>query len=1183
MARPRRVALPWLVLVAFIGPLFGGLVTPPGPAPQPELAVSGASDAMAAAVTWPPSGGLVIAEVVTGGTSASDEYVEVANGGSVPVDVAGLEIVYVTSSGGTVTRKASWSTPLLLEPGRHLLVANTSGSFATVADATYSGGFAATGGALVLRPVGGAPIDAVGWGDATNGFVEGVAAPAPPPGSSIERLPGGAAGNGQDTNVNATDFFVNAFPVPQSLAAPPAPGPSPSPNPSPEPSPSPSPSAEPSPSPSPSPEPSPNPEPSPSPSPDPSPSPSPSPDPSPDPTPPPSPSPEPSPSPLPSPTPSVTPIATARLLSDGATVTVEGTLTTALGAVESGRGAFLQDASGGIALYLDAPALETWPAGSLVRAGGPLDDRYGQRTIRVTWADLVLVGTSALPAPEQSTTGGAGEDREGRRLTVAGTVTEAPSSLTDGLGLTVDDGSGPLRVVVAAGALGEAHVSTGSTVVATGPLGQRDSSGTGSAGYRLFVTLPGELLVVAPSPSPSPSPTPSPSPSPSPSAEPSPGPSLEPSPEPSPSPVASPSSEPSRPPGGVSIVEARALPIGTTVRVTGVVTAEAGRLGHPALLAIEDATAGIVIHLADGLVRPSRGELVDATGTLAEPNGQLELRVTAGGWLIAGSGALPAPSPAAAADLGEATEARLLTLEGTVAAAPRRSASGDIAVDVIDAAGGRVRVMADTSSGVASSALRSGTTYRLTGVVGQRASRKGRLDGYRLWLRDPSDIAQTGAPSPSASADPSADPSPDPSATAAATGGPPTAGAIPIATAIFGGKGAVTIEAVVTAGPALLDGTGRRIVVQDASAAIEVLLPADAAAPAVGDRIRATGSVGRAYGAPRLRAQTIMVEGRGLTTPRGLARAPGPADEWWLVRVGGTVESVRRLGDRWRAELRVGKVRVAILGLAGAAIPASTLIEGRRATVTGIVRRPYPSASDRRFAIVPRGPADLAVGPPAEEGEAPSAGTPRDQEPASDPLDADLDGLADRVGATVRVGGLVLELVTDGFVLDDGTAHGRVVLTGAAGAYLPLIEPGDALNAIGRVEGRGEAARVVVRDPAAIVRAGDLGDLGDLGASGESDDQADPDDPGRPLDVDVEADEPSPGDDPTADGPDTMARTAGLAPGGFVEPTLAGLGSLAAVSAVSLAIALARRRRLERLVARRVAARIAGLARERRR
>ena len=142
-----------------------------------------------------------MSEVQTGGASASDEFAEISNAGPVAVDLTGYELVYATSTGSTVTRKASWSTATILEPGRHLLVANSAGIHAAIADATYSGGFAATGGAIVLRPIGGEPVDAVGWGDASSGFVEGEAAAAPAAGSSIERLPGGALGNGTDTNV----------------------------------------------------------------------------------------------------------------------------------------------------------------------------------------------------------------------------------------------------------------------------------------------------------------------------------------------------------------------------------------------------------------------------------------------------------------------------------------------------------------------------------------------------------------------------------------------------------------------------------------------------------------------------------------------------------------------------------------------------------------------------------------------------------------------------------------------------------------------------------------------------------------------------------------------------------------------------------------------------------------------
>ena len=153
----------------------------------------------------------------------------------------------MTSSGATVTRKASWTTTRIVEPGQHVLIANSAGIFAGAADATYSGGIAATGGSLVLRPTGGTPIDAVGWGDAVNTFVEGTAAPAPAAGRSIERLPGGSGGNSVDTNDNASDFVGNAAPIPEGLGT----GPQPTPTPSPTVAPTPTPTLAPTPTPTP--------------------------------------------------------------------------------------------------------------------------------------------------------------------------------------------------------------------------------------------------------------------------------------------------------------------------------------------------------------------------------------------------------------------------------------------------------------------------------------------------------------------------------------------------------------------------------------------------------------------------------------------------------------------------------------------------------------------------------------------------------------------------------------------------------------------------------------------------------------------------------------------------------------------------------------------------------------------
>jgi hypothetical protein len=130
MDRARRAGLTALIVIVLVAMAAG---------------VQG-SASLSAAVGWPPST-LVVSEVQTGGTSASDEFVEIANQGSAPVDLLGLEIVYVTSSGSTVTRKATWATSLVLGPGQRFLLGNSSGVFGAVADATYSGGFAATGGA----------------------------------------------------------------------------------------------------------------------------------------------------------------------------------------------------------------------------------------------------------------------------------------------------------------------------------------------------------------------------------------------------------------------------------------------------------------------------------------------------------------------------------------------------------------------------------------------------------------------------------------------------------------------------------------------------------------------------------------------------------------------------------------------------------------------------------------------------------------------------------------------------------------------------------------------------------------------------------------------------------------------------------------------------------------------------
>jgi hypothetical protein len=842
-------------------------------------------------------------------------------------------------------------------------------------------------------------------------------------------------------------------------------------------------------------------------------------------------------------------------------VTIEGVLTTALGSLESARGGFVQDGSGGIAIYLDAAVAEAWPAGTSVVLRGSLASRFSQRTLKLAEAAIERGVGASLPAAHPVVTGDAGEPFEGARVTVTGTVIGSPDALADGVGVTIDDGSGAIRAVVGPDAVSGQAIGSGMTATVSGPLGQRDSSGTGAAGYRIHATLSGEM-VVEPAPTPTPTPTPSPSPTPTPTPAGTPG--------------SSPTPTPGDPPpaGAISIGTARTMSIGSRVVFEATVTAELGRLGTATLIAVADDTGGVAVRLPSSSTGYSIGTRIQVTGTLAAPYGQLEVKTTADGVQAIGIGVLPTPIVVGAGGLDESSEGRLATVTGTVSGKPKRSSGGDLTIVLERSGAVSIKVIADSSSLVTADAFTIGGTYRLTGIVGQRASRKGALDGYRICLRDSGDVvAVPGAglpgslPAPGASLGPGVD-----------GDGPGPVPAVPIATALGRIDQAVAVEAIVTAPASLLDSTGRRLVLQDRSAAIELLLPTGAAAPAVGTRLRAEGRIGIAYGAPRLRADVITVLGQGqLPEPQTLRAAPNVTQEWQLVTFTGRIEEVSKLGDRWRAELLLAGHRVVVVGQPGSGIVVGSVIEGRMARVTGIVRRPYPTAADQRFAITPRTTADLRVlGAPVSGGQATGRGgaagggtvgsrvtEPSSPDPASaGTVDADLIDLASFVGQVVRVGGLVVDLRSDGLLLDDGTLVGLVFLRGAAVDLLPLIEPDDAINAIGIVEMRPGGPAVVVEDPGGLIQAGDpVAAASALGGNTAATTSGGP--------------------------PPTLLATptthlAGVTddPAGMLGG-LAGLGTLAALSLASLAITMARRVRMRRHAEARIAARVVAFGAER--
>jgi hypothetical protein len=552
---------------------------------------------------------------------------------------------------------------------------------------------------------------------------------------------------------------------------------------------------------------------------------------------------------------------------------------------------------------------------------------------------------------------------------------------------------------------------------------------------------------------------------------------------------------------------------------------------------------------------PARGTLVEVTGAIAAPYGQTEVRAPTGAVRILGTDVVPTARRIDAGDAGEATEGRLLTVRGTVSVSAAKATSGDLVFTIEGEDGVARRVSADASAGLDATRLRKGLVATFTGVLGQRASRKGALDGYRVWLRDAADVSVIAQPGSSASP------------TATASPAPAAAAVIAIAAARQRDGQQVTVEGVLTIDRTLLDASGRRTVVEDASGAIELYLAAPDAALHAGVRVRATGTVGQAYGAARLRVEAVRALGTATPTARELRRAAGAADEWRLVRVSGTIVDVHRLGERWLAELDLGSVRVPVSGLAGSGIPGASVVEGRRATVAGIVRRPYPTATDRRFAVVPRSAADLALGAPAATGPAGSGATTPVAGASSAPgsgspggggeaPDVDLARLGDHVGRVVRVGGLVAELQPDGAILDDGTATARLVLEGDAAGLAALLEPGDALNATGTVELRDGETGVVVAKAADLALAGaPVADAADAAAATAQ---------GGLL-------------VPRATG--GAAVRAGLARDMVLDPASAGLGTLLLVVTMSVLVTAARRHRGRRLLQARVAARLEALSR----
>lgn len=164
---------------------------------------------------------LVISQFQAGATSnPNNEFIEIHNNASTPVDLFGYRIVYRSINGVNDRTFYAWESSVVLQPGQYYLVASTSYTGSVTPDVVFSNtecqcALAAASGGLAIRQGAadsGSIIDAVGWGSGSNVYFEGTRTTAPGDNNSKIRLDGGC----QDTDNNAADFETSIPSAPRN-------------------------------------------------------------------------------------------------------------------------------------------------------------------------------------------------------------------------------------------------------------------------------------------------------------------------------------------------------------------------------------------------------------------------------------------------------------------------------------------------------------------------------------------------------------------------------------------------------------------------------------------------------------------------------------------------------------------------------------------------------------------------------------------------------------------------------------------------------------------------------------------------------------------------------------------------------------------------------------------------------
>jgi uncharacterized repeat protein (TIGR01451 family) len=191
----------------------GATAVPPANTPEPT------SPPAPTAVSAPPqaAAGVLISELLPGIPGNNNyEFIELYNAGADPVNIQGWSLWYRNSDNQDEQLVYRWSENLEIPGYGHLLLLREGQEFDLTADAHFDTPLFERRGGIQLRDKTTAVVDQLGWGaEAPPSFTSGSPAPAPADGATLERLPGGAAGNAQQSGDNGADFQLVA-PNPQN-------------------------------------------------------------------------------------------------------------------------------------------------------------------------------------------------------------------------------------------------------------------------------------------------------------------------------------------------------------------------------------------------------------------------------------------------------------------------------------------------------------------------------------------------------------------------------------------------------------------------------------------------------------------------------------------------------------------------------------------------------------------------------------------------------------------------------------------------------------------------------------------------------------------------------------------------------------------------------------------------------